>query len=76
MRKSNDTSLITGETGSRKNVVEHTSSLNDEFLDNKDRERYGLYGPIPQTKVVHDVGDIMLRSKSASNSDGDNSLEV
>ena len=60
MRKSNDTSLITGETDNLKNIVEHTSSLNDTLLEEKDKERYGLYGP--HIKVIHDVGDIMLRS--------------
>jgi len=70
MRKSNDTSLITGTgTGTgqgHSSAMEHSSSLNEEFLDRNERENYGLYGP---TKMVTDVADILERSKSQTNTE-------
>jgi len=38
MRKSNDTSLVTGEAGSGKNIIEHTSSLNESLLEQNCKE--------------------------------------
>lgn len=63
MRKSNDTSIVTGETGNAcsSDYMEHKGSLNDEDLnENDERARYGLYGP----KILTDVADVLHRSKS------------
>ena len=62
MRKSNDTSIITGETGHAYSSEdqEHKKSLNDDLIDEDERARYGLYGP----KILADVADILQRSKS------------
>lgn len=67
MRKSNDTSLVTGEAGSGKNIIEHTSSLNESLLEQNCKEsRQQIY--VPQAKLL-DMSDIILRSQSAGGKD-------
>ena len=62
MQKSNDTSLLTGETGhaGSDEEMEHKNSLNEDLIEKNERARFGLYGP----QIIADVADILQRSKS------------